>query len=259
MVDHASFALAELYTYFLIFSRFGAFLFAMPGTSEGYVPPRVRLWLALAISFVLAPVVGERFPAMPGDPLISFGYLFQEAVIGYFAGIFARILLSALDVAGSIFSLQVGFASAFGFSPASAQQSSLPAVLLSASGLALIFVMDVHHAMIRGLVDSYSLFAPGQIMAFANLSGDLLRSFTGALAASFLLALQIVAPVVVVMLLVMLAAGMINRLMPQVQVFFVLQPLQIMLGFLILLWSLRTILAHFMDVFGNGLQRLWVG
>lgn len=259
-MDRATFALADLYTYFLIFARFGAFLFAMPGTSEGYVPQRVRLWLAIAISMALAPILGPKFPVMPSDPLVSFGYLFQEVVVGYFAGVFARVLLSALDIGGSIFSYQVGFASAFGFSPASAQQSALPAVFLSATGLALIFVTDAHHAMIRGLVESYALFSPGgAFISFAHLSGDLLKAFMAALAASFLLALQVVAPVVIVMLLVMIAAGMINRLMPQVQVFFILQPLQILLGFLILLWSLRTVLAHFLDIFGHGIQRMWVG
>ena len=151
----------------------------------------------------------------------------------------------------------MSLANAFTNSPATAQQAGLPAAYISMIAILLIFVTGFHQVMIKMIIESYALFSPGNLESFSHLTGDLAKTFTRFLSASFLLGLQVGAPVTILGLVMFSAAGIVNRLMPQIQVFFILQPLQILLGFIVLLFSLTIVLTFFIQDFASKYQSLW--
>ena len=114
-------------------------------------------------------------------------------------------------------------------------------------GVFLIFFANLHYLMLMGVIDSYSLFVPGAAIPV----GDFTEVGSHMLGQSFLLAMQISAPFLVVGFVFYLGLGLLARLMPQVQVFFIIMPLQIVLGFLILAATLSAgmmwFLGHFED------------
>ncbi len=244
-----------LFAYLLIFARVGSVIMVLPGFGETYVTPRFRLLLALSISLVITPALIAILPSLPASPLSLFIMLATEIGIGFFIGISARILISALQVAGMIAAYHSSLSNAFVFDPAAAQQGALAGAFLTLTALLLIFVTNLHHVMLTGIFGSYEVFTPGQMPPMADISDAVARTVSR----SFLLAMQISAPFIVVGLIFTLGVGLLNRLMPQVQMFFIAMPMQILLGILILMLTLSSIMIWFLDAFEQGITGMFLG
>ena len=108
--------------------------------------------------------------------------------------------------------------------------------------MTLIFATDLHHLVIAALNDSYTLFQPGDV----PLLGDIAALTTRTVASAFRIGIQLSAPFLVFGLLFNLGLGVLSRLMPQMQVFFVGMPLSILVGFLILLLVVGAMMATFL-------------
>ncbi len=239
----------DLFAIVLVFMRIGAAMMLLPGFGEAYVAPRIRLIIALALALVVTPVVSESLPPMPGDTLQLFILIGGEIVVGLFFGALARFLVSALHVAGVVIGFQTSLANAQIFDPMNAQQGSLLGTFLNVLGVFLIFVTDLHHMMLIALADSYTVFVPGTPPPLGELSHTAARF----VAQSFRLGLQITAPFIVVGMVFYIGLGLLARLMPQVQVFFIAIPLQIMLGFSVMAMTLSAGMYWFLTNFESGL------
>jgi flagellar biosynthetic protein FliR len=248
-----SLAAQDIFVLFMIFARIGSALMILPAFGEPYVPPRFRLILAIAITMLAAPVLGVRFPAIPESPWALFLLLGTEIVTGLFLGTIGLVLIGVLHTAGTIISYQTSLSNGFVFDPAVSQQSALPSMFLTTLGVLLILVTNLHHMMLRALVDSYVMFTPGVLPAV----GDMSQSISQLVARAFLIGVQLTGPFIAVGLVFYLGVGLLARLMPQVQVFFIVMPLQIMLGLaafaivlpMIMLWYLDS----FRDTFASAL------
>lgn len=236
---------AGLFSYMLVFARVGSAITLLPGFGEAYVPQRVRLGLALMLSLIVTPLVGEGMPAMPASMWALLLLVGTEVVIGLLFGTVARLLLVGLQIAGMIVAFQTSLASAIINDPASAQQGSIIGNFFIAMGVLLIFITNMHHMLLAGLVDSYSLFSPGALPP----AGDMAELVTRIVAISFDTAMQIAAPYIVVGLVFYLGLGLLARLMPQVQVFFIAIPLQIILSLLVMMLTFSAAMMWFMDRF----------
>jgi len=245
----AQFLPAEIFAFMAVFARLGAAFTLLPGFGEAAVPSRMRLMMALAISLVILPIVRPTLPPLPEATGELVAFLFVETAIGFFIGGMARLLLTTLDTAGTIISMQIGLSTATIFNPALQTSGTLPGVLLSLGGLVVIFETNLHHLVLEGLVDSYTLFAPGAVVPF----GDFANTVARLLGSSFRVALQIAMPFVLLSLLFTFALGLISRLMPALQVFFVSVPLQLAGGMLILILAMTTMLMTFLGYFQDTL------
>jgi flagellar biosynthetic protein FliR len=119
-------------------------------------------------------------------------------------------------------------------------------------GITLVFATDLHYLVIAALNDSYRLFAPGELIQF----GDIASLMTRTVATAFSVGVQLSAPFLVFGLLFNLGLGILSRLMPQMQVFFVGLPLSILLGFLILLAVVGAMMGTFLEFLGGVLREL---
>ncbi len=234
-----------IFAYMLVFARIGGAITLLPGFGEAYVSPRTRLIVALGITVVLTPLVRPGLPALPESVWAVFLLVAGEAIIGLFFGGIARLLLVGLQIGGMIIAFQTSLASALINDPASAQQGSIIGNFMMALGVVLIFVTDLHHLMLRALADTYSLFVPGTMPA----AGDMAEMITRIVAESFTMAMQIAAPYIVVGLVFYLGLGLLARLMPQVQVFFIAIPLQLILSFFVMTLTISAAMLWFLDRF----------
>jgi flagellar biosynthetic protein FliR len=253
-VPLAQFLPANLFAVLLVFARVGSALMLLPGFGDLYVPQRYRLLLAIALALLLATVLAPGLPALPGDVGHLAVLLFGEIVIGLFLGTLARILLMALETAGGIVSMQVGLSTAQMFNPAFQQQSAIPGTLLVVLGVLVIFLTDTHHLLLRAVVDSYEVFVPGRLAGADELSEAVAR----VAAASFRLGFELAAPFIVAGTIFFAALGLIARLMPQLQVFFVVVPLQIAAGLALFGLTIAAVMRWFLDDFTRSLGRLFL-
>jgi len=243
---------ADLYKWMLIFARLGAGAMFMPGFSSAMVSVRVRLLFALILSFILMPALAPRLPPAPSQPLALFMLLAGEITIGIFIGILTQTLLSALDQAGNSISSAVGLTNMFAFDPITEQQSQLMTGFLSLLAMTLIFASDTHHMMLRALIDSYDLVRPGQGLPSDDLAHTLVRT----LGSASTMGLRLAAPVMVFAITFNSGLALLNRLVPQIQVFFVGLPIQIFGGLSILLICLPAIMLLFVSQLVEGLSAL---
>ena len=238
--------------FILMFARIGTMVMLMPGLGEVSVPMRVRLVTALALTAVLFPLHRN---ALAVD-LRSFGpvliLLGQELIIGAVLGVTARLAISALQVAGSIIAQQLGLGFVTAIDPTQGQQNVLVGNFLTVLGITLLFATDLHHLVIAALNDSYTLFRPGEMPA----AGDVASLTINTVAAAFRIGVQISAPFLAFGLLFNLALGILSRLMPQMQVFFVGLPLSILIGFIMLLLVVGAMMGTFIGYLDGVLREL---
>ena len=246
---------ANIFAYFMVLLRIGSVLMVLPGFGETYVAPRFRLMAALALSLVLTPLALPALPSLPGDPFTLFLLMLGEVLVGTFIGMLARFLLAALQLGGMIIAYQSGLANAFVNDPTSASQGALFGAFLSVAGILLLFTSDAHYVILSGFIDSYSVFAPGQAPPIDDFSDGLARM----LSESFSLGVRISAPFLLLGFVFYLALGLLGRLMPQLQVFFVALPAQVALGLAIFMLSISGALMVFLDGFKDSLGRFMAG
>lgn len=219
-----------VFAFMIAFTRIGTAMMIMPGVGDSFTPANIRLYIALGLSVVMAPVIQPFMPSpLPALPVICM-LIGMEFIVGLFVGSIARILISALDTAGMIISLMSGFANAQVFNPAMATQGSIVGAFLSVTGVVLLFALNLHHLLIYGLVESYHLFPLGGIPD----SGGMAELMTRAVSSAFYVGFQIAMPFVIIALLVYIGMGVLARVMPQIQVFILALPLQILLSLITL-------------------------
>jgi flagellar biosynthetic protein FliR len=241
---------AQVFAVFLVFARVGSAFSVLPGFSEAFIAMRFRLLLAGMTSLVVAPVVAPGLPPAPDSPAALLILVGGEVIIGLFLGLTARLALAAIQTAGMIIGLQTSLANAFAYDPTTAQQNAVVGAWLSTIALVLIFVTDLHHLMLRGLVESYGLFRPAEPPPV----GDLTEIIVRLVSSSFLLGLQIATPFMAFGFIFFLALGLIARLMPQMQIFFVAMPLQIVIGFIALGATIGVGMVLFLSRFESALS-----
>jgi flagellar biosynthetic protein FliR len=224
---------------FLVFARVGAMLMLLPGVAEPGVPQRARLGLALLTALAIAPGLRSLFPPMPSEPLALAGLVVGEVLIGLAFGAALRIVLSAVATAGQVIALQTGLGMAMAFDPSQGQQSALFGAFLNVTATAFIFATGLHLVFLAGLEGVYELVPPGGPPPLSDFAELGLVAFTDA----FRIGVQIAAPLIVFGLVFNLALGVLSRLMPQAQIFFIAQPTTILVG-----------LAIFAATLGGGLM-----
>ena len=245
----------EVFRLLLIFVRVGSAMVIMPGLAEAYVAARVRLLLALGLSLALVGPLAPTLPTLPDEPHALARLLAAEAVLGLFIGSAAKVIFAALHIAGTAIAFHSGLAAAAIFDPNEATQGTLPGNFLTTTALVLLFVTDSHHLLVEALAASYATLPPGDALPWGDISEVLARLVDQA----FAVGLRLAAPILLVSVLTYLAMGVLNRLMPTFQVFFIALPLQILAAFATVMLSFAAGLLVFFRFFDDGLASLGFG
>jgi len=249
-----SFLPALAAAFLLVFARIGTMVMLLPGIGESSMPTRVRLTIALTLTAILLPLHRAAYSI----DLRAFGpltmMLFEEIIIGAILGLTARLAISALQVAGSVVAQQLGLGFVTAIDPTQNQQGMLVGNFLAMLGVTLIFATDLHHLVIAAFNDSYQLFHPGELPVV----GDMAQLVTRTIGTAFKIGIQLSAPFLVFGLLFNLGLGVLSRLMPQMQVFFIGMPLTITLGLLLLLLVIGAMMGLFVGYIESVLGELTV-
>ena len=227
-----------------------------PAFGDFTLPVRFRLAGALAVSFALAPLVAPTYGDWSASPSLSVmsATIFGEIFFGALLGISARILASALNVAGQIIAFQMGLSLAQIFDPSQELQGAIVGGFLAILGTTMIFATDLHLVMLAALRDSYFLLPPGETPDIAYASSMM----TQTLSEAFSLGLRLSAPFILFGLTFYVGAGILNRLMPQAQVFFMLMPANLALGLLLLMLTTSLIMVAFLERFEELIRQFMV-
>lgn len=250
MIDLAS---SAVLTAFLIFCRVGACFMIMPGFGSARVPMQVRLLLVAALSLSLAPAFWDA-SVVPGSmPLHQLlRAIAAEITIGASIGLVARLYVLAISFIGSAVAMSIGLGGiATGAVDENEPQAALTN-LVSLSVLLLLFIADFHHIVLRAIAGSYDLLPVTQFPDFRVLLVNLTDTLTNA----FTIVLRLGSPFIAYAIIANLIVGILNKLTPQIPVYFVSLPFLIFGGLALLYFSFPSFLSlatdGYLEVFVGG-------
>jgi flagellar biosynthetic protein FliR len=207
-----------------------------PGFNERYVFTRANLVLAFFLSLILSNLI-PNLPQAPESPFALILCILLEVMLGIIIGLSAQIIFLSIHIAGALMSVQSGMSAANVFDPTQGTQVPIITNIFTMFCLAAIFTTDTHHIMFAAIANSYEKLPAGNIHL-----ADMTEFITATISKSFLLGLKISAPFMIVNIAITVANGLLARLMPSFQVFFVMTPAQILVLFALLLVTLNPIL-----------------
>ena len=243
------------FVYILLFTRIGAILMLMPALGEDMIPARMRLSFALAFTLVVYPLLAPAMPVMPTDLMNLLALIFHELAIGLILGAIARLTVSATQVAGAIIAFQTGLSSAMAADPTqTGVQGAVFGSFLSFLGMVPIFATDLHHVALAATYDSYMVFPLDAPLMFDDAAQLAIQT----VARAFSIGIQMSAPFIVFGLVFNLGAGILARLMPALQVFFLLMPANIFVGLVLFALLLTMMMGLYLTGFENHLA-MWRG
>lgn len=232
---------------FLLFCRVGGCLMLMPGFSSPRVPAQIRLFIAIAVTLALLPLLYDSVAkALPQMETQKFALLIvTETMTGALIGMTGRIFFMALQFAGTAIATFIGFGVAGDIGIDTGEPQPALATLLTITATVFVFISDLHWEMLRGLVASYSVLPVTEPFEPRFALGQLSDTTT----AAFILALRITSPFIVFSIVINLLFGLANKLTPQIPVYFISMPFVLAGGLMLLYLTATEILRLFSDQF----------
>jgi len=257
MTIEADFLPQVVAVFMLMFARLGTLIMLLPALGEASIPTRFRLTIALALTLVFYPIGAPLYPDNLTENMARLLLIMgNEIIIGLAVGLCAKLITTALQTAGVIMASQSGMAFALGTDVSNfGQQGALFGNYMSIVGITLVFVTDTHYLVIAALHDSFTLFPPGNFVPV----GDFAEIATQTVANVFSVATRMSAPFIVVGIVFYFGLGLLNKLMPQMQIFFIAMPVNIVIGFFLLMVLIGTIMTFYLDHFQQALGKFVAG
>jgi flagellar biosynthetic protein FliR len=225
----------------------GLMLFA-PFLGSGVIPARIKAVLVLALTFLLYPLVSHRIVPLPLNdwPLL----VFRELLVGVAVGIATQIVFEAVQMAGQVLSVQMGYSLVNILDPNTQVDTTVVAMFHQSVALLIFIRLDVHLWLLRAVGNSFAYLPPGA----ARLTGPLTMNLVGAGTAIFLTGVQIAAPVLSATLLTDVVLGLLGKASPQLPLMVLGPAIKSLLGLSILFSALKYWPDMFRGLFLNSTQ-----
>lgn len=243
MLHHAP---DEVFRMLLVFARVAGAVMLLPGFSDEDMPVMVRLAVALALTVLLAPVLGPLAP-LPAAPLDLVRLLAAETVTGLWLGFLAQALALALPAAGDLAAGALGLSNVLQPDSELGAGASAVATALRHAIPALVLVTNLDAPVLEALRNSYDLIPVGQVLPAPSL-----RTVLPIVARSFALTVRLAAPFLLAGLVWSGLLGLAARLVPRLQVYFAAMPGQVAAGILLLAGLAPMLLAFWTRAMSDG-------
>ena len=243
---------AWAFAFVLVLGRIGAALTLLPGLGEAAPPAMLRAGLALGITVLILPGIAPLVPQMPVTMTTAAGMVAAEVLTGLWLGWLARLLVLALPIAGQLIAFMLGVSSVLVTDTELGAQNSALEQLFSLAAPVALLISGLYAVPLAALAGSYDLIAPGALLP----AGDSTVMAVRAVAQCFALALELASPFVLAAVVWNVVIGLLARLVPNVPVYFVALPGQILGGLLLLAVLAGAIMTTWHDAVSASFARL---
>jgi len=220
--------LPEFQSFMVLVSRIGGIVAAFPMLGGRMVPHHIKIALVVMLGIALSPLI--RLPPLSQDAFEMTAGLVSELLIGLVIGLAVRLVFGALEVAGDLLGVQMGFGAVQLLDPMTAQHSSVISEYFRIIAMLVFLSLNAHMAIVAAIVSSYETIPPFGARLSSAIGEEVLLLSQH----MFVVALQLSAPVLVVMILINLLLAMLGRAVVQINVFLLSFPITILGGLLVL-------------------------
>jgi flagellar biosynthetic protein FliR len=236
--------------FLLIFTRVSGIFTTAPIFGSRNLPVYVKAGLSLIIAYILMPIVYSPSAAIP-DQLLRYVFVVaSEFLLGLILGWVCSLIFSAVQMAGQLLDMQIGFGIVNVIDPQFGQQVPLVGNFKYILALLIFLVTNGHHVFLSALFNSFKYVPVTGVIFHASLS-ELIVDMVFII---FITALKISLPVLVAILLTDVALGILAKTMPQMNIFVVGVPGKIFVGLFILALALPFYIA-FLGVGFNAMYK----
>ena len=237
----------------IVFCRVGACFMVLPGIASARIPVQLRLFVSIAVALAITPIVaGDVRPATLMAPSDLLAVIVTETMAGLFLGFLVRIFFLALEFAATCMANFAGYGSVFSHAIEDNDPASPFSAFVTLPAVALFFITDQHVNVVRMLQESYVGFKVGLPLATPPDLGMIVAAFGSA----FKLTLRLSSALVIYSLIVNLAFGFLNKMVPQIPSYFVSTPFVVLGGLIVLLQIDKTTLEIFTSLVTQTIQNL---
>ncbi len=233
------FSFDRYYVFLVSLARMAAMIGALPIFSSSQAAIRLRLGLSVAITLLLFPVLDLSLSEQQTTPVGLGLIIAQEAMLGLLLGLMVQLIFFAVQFGTTIVGYQMGLSAAEIMDPQHQQQVPLLSQFHNIIAILFFLALNVHHSLLRVIVDSYTILPPGTL----NFSGNAIPFVLNMTGEMFVLGLRLVTPVLVVLMLSMFILGIMSRVFSQLQVFMLSFPINISLALIIIGLSMGMMLS----------------
>jgi flagellar biosynthetic protein FliR len=223
---------AQFETFLLVLVRVSVILIMLPIFSAAQVNSLVRFGLGLVVTIVVWSTVPPMAPIDGLGPMTA--AVFSQAFVGFVFGFVAFLVFVGIQFAGEVMDLEVGFSIVNVINPLTSQNVSVLGEFQLALGSLIYLISNAHHFLFQGLAGSFNLVPLPYVTISPALNTDVMAFY----AQSFFLVFQIAGPIAVALFLTNVGLALMARVAPQLNIFAVGFPLQIMIGLTMMIISL---------------------
>ncbi len=232
---------------FLAFCRIGGCMMTMPGFSSARMPMQIRLFLSLAMSIGLLPLFWDiLYPQATGDSVTYITLIFSETLTGVMFGLIAHLYTLGMQFTGTVVGMMISFNAQPTSDPLEDTPENQLTSIMTFGALLVLFVTDFHHIIIKALADSYVALPVGRMVD----PQQMLISLTDTMSATLMIMLRLASPFLLFGLLFNVVVGLINKLAPQIPLYFISTPYALFGGLLLLYFGIAAMLDQFVQAFG---------
>ncbi|OQY10762.1 MAG: flagellar biosynthetic protein FliR [Fusobacteriia bacterium 4572_132] len=244
------FIYSETIFYILIFLRISGLFFFTPFFSSKSITIKIKLTLIFLITLIIYPTISKDISIINNLTFFKFNLMIiKELFMGGIIGYFLMLLFSVVQTAAQIYSMDMGFGMVNVLDPISQIQLPILGQFKYLFMLTIFFILGIHRKILMILINSFHKFELGKLnYNHANLAQGILEDF----AYYFLIAIKLALPVLGVLFLIDIVLGIMAKIAPQMNVFFIGMPLKILVGFLFLIAFVPYMLDYFKYLLEDG-------
>ena len=231
-----------------IFIRITAFMVISPVFSQKGIPNITKMIVAAALMIVTISSV-SNFDPIDNLFLLAF-VVWKEVLFGLAMGFLSQLVFTGVEIAGQMIDFQVGFSMAQAFDPTFGMMTSQYGKLYYWLTLMMVFLTNLHHYLIKGVINSFQLVPIGAV----NMEGTTVEGVIKLFSLTFEMAINLAAPLVVSAVIVDLLLGMLSRTIPQINVLMMGMPMKTTISFIMFLLILPSTLEYLVKILPKSIQ-----
>ncbi|MFK7873735.1 MAG: flagellar biosynthetic protein FliR [Oligoflexales bacterium] len=241
-----------LMTWAAIFIRTLSMLFPMPIFGDDSVPLHVKIALSLSIAFSFTPFITELWMNQVPQSILPLALMVvQEIMLGAMIGFVSKFIFDSVMMGANLVGYQMGFGTANLLMPGTSEQINAFTALHRILAVLMFLSLNLHHTMIKGLLDSFHHIPPGRAIFHGKIGEFLIRVSS----TIFTTSLQLASPVLIALMFTMAGLGLLAKTVPQMNVFTLSFPLSFIIGLVIWTASLSLLPGwleqHFFEIMND--------
>lgn len=231
----------------LVFLRIVGIVVFVPFYSHSAFPNVIKISLSIIITFAVFPILNLQGFTTPLGAISLVLVAVREVLIGFVIGFAAQLVFTGIQFGAELVTIQMGFSMATILDPNHQEQITIISQIYNFLALIIFIYIKGHYMFLIAAVDTFKFIPIGGFSYSEDLAGQIISLFSEL----FVVGFYVAAPVFVALFMTTVALALVSRVIPQLNVFIILPLVQVLVGTVMIIVSIRVTVVTFEFLFGE--------